>query len=124
MKHGTWPKGRTIERGLLLSGLLAALWRAKRSSSRGADVQGLADAPLGAGAEERKEEMLEPVMVTVADLAAQMGKDTHTLYEWAKRKDDPLPLRYARGERKNGSIDVMAFRDWWSRNSTHYQDRR
>ena len=67
---------------------------------------------------------MEPVMVTVADLADQMGKDVHTLYGWASRSADPLPLRYANGERKNGSIDVAEFRDWWSRNSTHYQKRR
>lgn len=64
------------------------------------------------------------VMVTVRDLAEQMGKDTHTLYEWASREEDPLPLYYVEGERKNGCIAVDEFMEWWRRHRTHYQDRR
>ena len=73
---------------------------------------------------ERKEEgMAMPVMVTPTDLAAQMGKDVHTVYEWASRATDPLPLRYEAGTRKNGSVVVSEFEEWWGRNSVHYQDR-
>lgn len=66
---------------------------------------------------------MEPVMVTVADLAEQMGKDKHTLYGWARREVDPLPLRYERGSRKAGSIVVAEWRDWWARNSVHFKER-
>lgn len=67
---------------------------------------------------------MEPVMVTVPDLAEQMGKTVHTLYEWARREEDPLPLRYERGTTKNGSVMVTEFREWWARNSVHYSERR
>lgn len=67
--------------------------------------------------------MAMPVMVTPADLAAQMGKDVHTVYEWASRENDPLPLRYEAGTRKNGAVMVSEFEDWWCRNSVHYQER-
>ena len=68
--------------------------------------------------------MATPVMVTVPELADQMGKDRNTLYEWARRKDDPLPLRYEVGTRKNGCIDVAEFREWWLRNSVSYAERK
>ena len=68
--------------------------------------------------------MASPVMVTVGDLAEQMGKDKHSLYEWARRSVDPLPLRYETGTRKNGCIDVAEFRDWWARNSVPYTERK
>ena len=68
--------------------------------------------------------MAEPVMVTVGDLAEQMGKDNHTIYEWAARDEDPLPLRYEENTRRSGCIDVREFREWWARHSTHYKDRR
>ena len=68
--------------------------------------------------------MATPVMVTVGDLAEQMGKDRSAIYEWARRKDDPLPLRYEAGTRKNGCIDVQTFREWWLRNSVTYAERK
>ena len=68
--------------------------------------------------------MASPVMVTVGDLAEQMGKDVHSLYSWARRSVDPLPLRYETGTRRSGCIDVQAFREWWERNSVPYTERR
>lgn len=67
---------------------------------------------------------MTPVMVTVPDLAEQMGKAANTIYEWAAREIDPLPLRYEKGTRQNGCIAVDEFREWWSRNSVHYQERK
>ena len=67
---------------------------------------------------------MEPVMITVPDLAEQMGKKRQTIYEWARRDVDPLPLRYELGGRNSGSIVVSEWREWWARNSVHYQERK
>lgn len=69
-------------------------------------------------------EVTMPVFVTVPDLARQMGKTVNTLYEWARREEDPLPLRYERGTSRSGCVAVAEFMDWWKRNSVHYQERR
>ena len=66
---------------------------------------------------------MSPVMVTVPALAEQMGKSRNTIYEWARRKEDPLPLRFEKGTSKNGCIIVDDFKEWWLRNSVHYQER-
>ena len=39
-------------------------------------------------------------MVTVSDLAKQMHIDKHALYEWARREEDPMPLRTPAGRKK------------------------
>lgn len=56
------------------------------------------------------------VMITAPELAEQMHKDVNTVYQWAKRKDDPLPLRYMDGNRY-GAILVSEFEEWWKRNA-------
>ena len=38
--------------------------------------------------------MVEPVVITVSELAKQMHKDQHKLYSLGKREKDPLPIRY------------------------------
>ena len=68
--------------------------------------------------------MASPVMVTVSELADQMGKDKSTLYAWAKRADDPLPLRYVKGEIKNGAILVSELEEWFMRNTVYMNERR
>ena len=77
----------------------------------------------GAAPGQDQEGEAMPVMITVAALAEQMGKDVHTLYEWAARRDDPLPLRYMRGQTRSGAILVSEFDEWWHRNSVQYMER-
>ena len=55
---------------------------------------------------------MTPVMITVSELAEQMGKSVNTLYDLAKRDYDPLPLRYLAGEVKNGAILVSELEEW------------
>lgn len=62
------------------------------------------------------------IMTTVTELASQMHKDPAQLYAWAKRDNDPLPLRYIDGERY-GSIVVSEFEDWFVRNSQLMSER-
>lgn len=57
------------------------------------------------------------VMITAPDLAAQMHKDVNTIYQWSRRKNDPLPLRYMDGNRY-GAILVSEFEEWWKRNAS------
>ena len=66
---------------------------------------------------------MTPVMITVPDLAEQMGKDPGTVYGWAARDEDPLPLRYEKGTRRCGCIAVDEFSEWWRRNSVHYKEK-
>lgn len=65
---------------------------------------------------------MSPIMTTVTELAAQMHKDPAQLYAWAKRDEDPMPLRYVDGERY-GSIIVSEFTEWLKRNSELMNER-
>lgn len=65
-----------------------------------------------------------PVMVTVSDLAKQMRVDVHRFYEWARREEDPLPLRVAKGGRKSSVLVVSDWIAWWERNSELFKEAR
>ena len=60
---------------------------------------------------------MTPVVVTVNDLAEQMGKSRNTLMEWSRRATDPLPVRYMHGTSTYGFILVDELNEWISRNS-------
>ena len=62
------------------------------------------------------------IMTTVPELASQMHKDPAQLYAWAKRDNDPLPLRYVGGERY-GAVIVREFEEWFIRNSVLMSER-
>ena len=64
------------------------------------------------------------MFLTVADMCEQMHMDKHTAYELAGREEDPLPLRYLRGNVKYGRILQSELDEWWLRNSVHYKDRK
>lgn len=66
---------------------------------------------------------MTPIAITVPELAEQTGKSRNTIYGWARRKEDPLPLRFEEGTRKDGFIVVQDFLEWWGRNSIHYSER-
>ena len=68
--------------------------------------------------------MPEPVMVTIADLAEQMHMKTDTLYELARRDDDPLPLRTMNGFKRSSSVVVSEWIAWFERNSSLFKETR
>ena len=65
---------------------------------------------------------MEPVLATVPDLAEQGHKSPDKFYEWARRKNDPLPIYYPEGERY-GFLFVDEFKEWVRRNSKLYGER-
>ena len=65
---------------------------------------------------------MEPVMVTIADLAAQMHMKRERLYEYAKRDDDPLPLRTLDGMQRTSAVLVSEWSEWFSRNSRLFKE--
>lgn len=60
---------------------------------------------------------------TVPDLAREGHLSADTLYELAKREDDPFPLRYLPGCRY-GQVSVSEAEEWFRRNGTLMRDRR
>ncbi len=65
---------------------------------------------------------MQPVMVTVADLAAQMHMKTETLYQFAKREVDPLPLRTLNGFKRSSAMLVSSWVEWYERNSELFKE--
>jgi hypothetical protein len=59
---------------------------------------------------------------TIAELAADGHVGENRLYELAKRRDDPLPLRYLPGARY-GQVLVSEFDEWVKRNTTLANER-
>jgi hypothetical protein len=62
------------------------------------------------------------VMITVPELCKEMHKGTDQVYAWARRKVDPLPVRYVEGERY-GAILVNELDEWWRRNGVLMNER-
>ena len=56
------------------------------------------------------------------ELAEQGHKSPDKLYEWAKREEDPLPVRYIEGERY-GTVLVSEFEDWMKRNGRLFNEK-
>ncbi len=64
-----------------------------------------------------------PVLMSKSEVAAQLGTNQSTVGEYARRKDDPLPLRYIKGKRNGGFVIVSEFVAWVERNTTLYRER-
>lgn len=62
------------------------------------------------------------VMVNVSDLASQMHIDNHNFYEWARREEDPLPLRTINGMKRSSAMVVDEWVDWFKRNSKLFKE--
>ena len=62
---------------------------------------------------------MDRVAITVPELAEQTGKSKHVIYEWARRKDDPLPVSYIDGSRY-GFVLVSEFEAWVARSRRAY----
>lgn len=64
------------------------------------------------------------VTITVPDLAEQTHVSCDTLYAYAARDEDPIPLLYLKGSMKNGFFIVSDLEEWLRRNTNHYKDRK
>ncbi len=64
-----------------------------------------------------------PVLLSKREVAQQLGTNQSTVSEYARRKDDPLPLRYINGKRNGGFVIVSEFVTWVERNTTLYRER-
>lgn len=70
----------------------------------------------------REEDGMQPVMVTVSDLAEQVHMKPHTLYEFARREVDPMPLRTLKGYKRSSAMVVTEFVEWYERNSDLFKE--
>ena len=61
--------------------------------------------------------MQQPVCITMGPLAEQLGTRKDKLMAYARRAEDPLPLRYLDGKKRNGFVIVAEFVAWLERNS-------
>lgn len=66
---------------------------------------------------------MQPITLQTREIAEQLGTNHATVLEYARRTDDPLPLRYIKGKRKGGFVIVTEFEDWLKRNSCSYAER-
>lgn len=64
-----------------------------------------------------------PVLLTAKEVAAQLGTNQTRMLEYARRKEDPLPLRYIKGKRNGSFVVVSEFVEWVERNTCFYQER-
>ena len=62
------------------------------------------------------------VMVTVSQLAEEMGMKKSTLYGLARRENDPLPLRTLHGFKRSSVILVSDLEEWLVRNSDFFKE--
>lgn len=59
----------------------------------------------------------QPVCITIGTLAEQLGTRRDHLMVYARRAEDPLPVRYLDGKKRNGFVIVAEFVAWLERNS-------
>ncbi|MEC4294015.1 hypothetical protein [Adlercreutzia shanghongiae] len=60
---------------------------------------------------------MQPVCITTTALAEQLGTRRDKLMVYARRADDPLPVRYLSGKKRYGFVVVAELMDWLERNS-------
>lgn len=60
----------------------------------------------------------------VREVAEQLGTNHSTILQYARREDDPLPLRYIKGKKNGGFILVSELSDWIVRNTCSYSERK
>lgn len=60
---------------------------------------------------------------TIPKLAEEAGKDSCRLYALARRKADPLPLRYLPGDERGGVVLESELAEWVQRNCELYAER-
>ena len=67
---------------------------------------------------------MQPVTMPAREIAEQLGTNHATVLQYARREDDPLPLRYIKGKRNGGFVIVSEFEDWLIRNTCSYEERK
>lgn len=67
---------------------------------------------------------MSQLAVRFDDLADQMGTRYDRLLEYARREDDPLPVRLMPGRSRGGFVLPSEFDEWVRRNCPLYRDRR
>lgn len=60
---------------------------------------------------------MTPVTIKAEEIHEQTGKKLHTIYEWAYRAEDPLPLRRFTGGRRGSFAIVEEYEEWLKRNT-------
>lgn len=63
-----------------------------------------------------------PVMISACDIAEQMHMSRATVYELARRADDPLPLRTLDGFKRSSAALVSELEAWYLRNSKLFKE--
>jgi len=62
------------------------------------------------------------VMVTIRQLSEETGLKRSTLYELARREEDPLPLRTLKGHKRTSCMSVRDWLEWFDRNSDLFKE--
>lgn len=68
--------------------------------------------------------MESPVLITTKDVAQKLGTNHATVLEYARRQEDPLPLRYIKGKSNGGFVVVEEFLEWIKRNTCMFNERK
>jgi len=63
-------------------------------------------------------------LLTVKEVAEELGVNESRVHELAKKERNPLPLGVIKGDQRGGKIAVDTFLDWWDRASVPYVDRK
>lgn len=67
--------------------------------------------------------METPLLMSCKQVAQQLGTNVSKVQEYARRAEDPLPLRYIKGKRNGGFVVAAEFVGWIERNTCPYTDR-
>lgn len=67
--------------------------------------------------------METPLLMSCKQVAQQLGTNVSKVQEYARRTEDPLPLRYIKGKRNGGFVVVEEFVTWLERNTCPYSER-
>lgn len=62
--------------------------------------------------------------LSTKDVADALGTNQTCVLEYARREDDPLPLRYIKGKVNGGFVIAWEFDEWLMRNTVLYNERR
>lgn len=64
-----------------------------------------------------RERAIAPPYMTVSQLASMWGTKVETIRTYARRADDPLPIRYIAGKSRYGFIALSELEPWVERNT-------
>lgn len=70
-----------------------------------------------------KESVLAAPFLTVKQLAEMWGTNVTTILSYAKRRTDPLPIRYIEGKTRGGFLSTAEVEAWVARNTVLHDER-